>query len=195
MTKGFPSQLAPCSPGPGALRTKGEDAPTAPSERGLPRPPRRGGSHGPLGEGAPTATSEMGLPRPPQRGPVWLPEWSGRAAGSHHPRSCFLGAPPPGLHMEGWGQAQPESLAGEPPLRAAAFLLLAPSSPTGPGRRPTAASQRPGTLPGRPWQVPGRRPGDLTSTSLPQAPRGHHGNTHISRPGSSRRPSCPLGTG
>lgn len=42
MTKGFPSQLAPCSPGPGALRTKGEDAPTAPSERGL---------HGPFGEG------------------------------------------------------------------------------------------------------------------------------------------------
>lgn len=33
--------------------------------------------------------------------------------------------------MEGWGQAQLESLAGEPPLRAAAFLFLAPSSPTG----------------------------------------------------------------
>lgn len=133
MTKGFPSQLAPCSPGPGALRTKGEDAPTAPSERGLPRPLRRGGSHGHLGEGQfgclngqaePQAVTTLGAAS--WGHPLQVSTWrgGGRPSRSHWQESHHSEL----LPSSSWRPHHPRGLDEGPrqPLRGLARSLGAP---------------------------------------------------------------------
>lgn len=142
-------------------------APTAPSEEGLPQP--LGGSQAP-GRGAGLAADQQdGQAKPQAVTPPAL------AVGSPALSSqCTLGAAPGhprGLRMAGWEQAQPRVTAGEP------HSELLPSSSWRPPHPRAWAPRR--------SLERGRR----TSPALQcPRPRGHRGNTHISRPGSSQRP-------